>query len=107
MFSGEAKPILPVEAKIIDELSFAEQLKENRVRFFGNGSAKCKDVLQNRNAIFVENVYPSAQYMGTLAYDQFLRKDFVDLVYFEPFYLKEFMIRKPQGNESEVNKMKV
>lgn len=107
VFSAERNPILPVEAKIIDESSFAEQLKEGRVHFFGNGSSKCKNVLQSKNAIFVENIYPSAKHMGALAYDQFVRKDFVDLVYFEPFYLKEFMIRKPQSNESEVNKMQV
>jgi tRNA threonylcarbamoyladenosine biosynthesis protein TsaB len=107
IFSGQAEPIRPVEAKIIDASSFAEQLKEKRVHFFGNGSSKCKDVLQSGRAIFVENIYPSAKHMGALADDQFQRKDFVDLVHFEPFYLKEFMIRKPQGNESGVNKMTV
>jgi tRNA threonylcarbamoyladenosine biosynthesis protein TsaB len=40
-----------VEAKVIDEFSYADLLKENQVFFIGNGAMKCRDVIQSENAV--------------------------------------------------------
>jgi tRNA threonylcarbamoyladenosine biosynthesis protein TsaB len=79
-----------IEAKIIDEHAFEAELAEQAICFFGNGSAKCKEVIQSPNAYFIDNVLPQAQYMGTLA-EQLPQLDIKQVAYYEPFYLKEFV----------------
>lgn len=61
--------------------------------FFGDGMPKCKEVLnQVKNATFLENIVPSSNGLGELSYKKFLNNQFEDVAYFEPFYLKDFMI---------------
>lgn len=81
-----------VEAKIIDEHSFADILAEQPMYFFGNGADKCKQVLKSNNAHFIRGVVPDAQYMGQLAEQQTAQMlDIKQVAYYEPFYLKEFV----------------
>jgi tRNA threonylcarbamoyladenosine biosynthesis protein TsaB len=87
--------IQPVEAKIIDETSFAELLEKQRIIFFGDGAAKCKSAITHSNAIFIDNITPLASALGVLAYVKFQERQVEDLVHFEPFYLKDFLIKKP------------
>ena len=84
----------PVEAKIIDENSFSEFLERKKVFFFGDGSAKCATIMKSTNAIFLENIFPSAATLGMLAYCRFQVGQTEDLVTFEPFYLKDFVAKK-------------
>lgn len=81
----------PVVAKIIDQNSFAEELAQGPLLFFGDGVDKCQDVLTHTNAHFEFGVYPSATNMIPLAQDKFQNQDFKDVAYFEPFYLKDFV----------------
>ena len=79
-----------VEAKIITEESFAEY-KGKKLLFCGNGAPKCKDVLACDGFAFLDDIYPSAEFMGELSEAAFSAGRFEDLVYYEPFYLKEFI----------------
>lgn len=84
--------------KVIDENSFSEELRDHPVYFFGNGASKCKEVLAHQsNATFIEGVHPGAHTVGEIAYEKYLKQDFENTVYFEPVYLKEFMVKKPSG----------
>jgi tRNA threonylcarbamoyladenosine biosynthesis protein TsaB len=95
VFTGNLESVLPVDARIIDEHSFNELLANYPVIFFGNGAAKCKPLLAHQpNALFVDDVYPSARYTGILAYQRFIKNTFENIAYFEPFYLKEFFYKK-------------
>ncbi len=88
------------QAKIIDESSFEKLLGTDKIIFFGNGVTKCKPVLDySPNAIFIENIEPSAEHIGSLAWQAFQQKEFEDLAYFEPFYLKDFIAKKPSANK--------
>jgi len=78
-------------AKIIDENSFAEVLGRNKILFFGNGAAKCSEVIKHQNAIFIDEIFPLAVNMSPLADKAFIENEFVDVAYFEPFYLKSFV----------------
>ena len=51
---------------------------------------KAQEILQISGADFNENVYPSAKYLIKKSVEKFNRKDFEDVAYFEPFYLKDF-----------------
>ena len=82
-----------IQADILDSNSYKNELKE-KVIFFGDGSDKAKEVIKNRNAIFIADFHPSANFIGMLSYQKFLNSDFEDLAYFEPFYLKDFVAGK-------------
>jgi tRNA threonylcarbamoyladenosine biosynthesis protein TsaB len=95
---AELQVLQPVEAKVIDESSFGDFLQQGRMIFFGNGAMKCEHLLQHAHALFLDKVFPSASMLGILAYEKFQREEFENLVSFEPFYLKEFLVKKPGGN---------
>ncbi len=86
-----------ITAQIIDESSYNQVLKSKKVLFFGNGSDKCKTVLKNDNAIFFNGFYPSARDMVKLSQKEFLARNFKDVAYFEPYYLKEFVATTPKN----------
>jgi len=79
-----------ISADIIDSESYDEILNEKSVYFFGNGADKCKTTITHPNALFIDNIVPLAENMITLAVKAFEANKFVDVAYFEPFYLKEF-----------------
>lgn len=89
----DLKPILPIAPQVIDESSFHDLLQQNKVLFFGDGATKCKAVIQHANAHFVEGIYPQASKMGELAFLKMESGELEELESFEPFYLKEFMIK--------------
>nr|WP_315244478.1 tRNA (adenosine(37)-N6)-threonylcarbamoyltransferase complex dimerization subunit type 1 TsaB [uncultured Flavobacterium sp.] len=81
----------PILAEVIDENSFKDFTET--IYFVGDCAEKCKLVLTNENFIFLEDVkYPSAAAMSKISYDKYQKSDTVDVAYFEPYYLKDFMI---------------
>ncbi len=97
LFDKNGKAIRETSAEIIDENSFAQELSLNPLSFAGSGAAKCKTLLSgNGNALFQDNFEPSAKFMIPLAMDRFLQKQWEDIAYFEPFYLKEFKASPPK-----------
>lgn len=87
------------EAKILDENSFQE-FKDKRVLFVGDGANKTKEIVQLPNAEFNSDIYPSAQYLVKKTLEKIESKDFEDIAYFEPFYLKDFHgVKKKQKSE--------
>lgn len=78
-----------ISADIIDNESYIPILDNNIVYFFGNGAEKCKTAITHPNARFLHNLYPLAENMISLAEKSFTIQQFVDVAYFEPFYLKE------------------
>jgi tRNA threonylcarbamoyladenosine biosynthesis protein TsaB len=97
LFDQEGKAVRETSAEIIDENSFAEDLNARPIVFAGSGAAKCTTLLSgNSNALFLDNFESSAKYMIPLAMDRFLQKQWEDVAYFEPFYLKEFKAGAPK-----------
>lgn len=90
--------ITPTEAKVLDVTSF-EEFKDKKVIFVGDGAKKAKEILQLPNADFNDEIYPSAQYLVKKTLDKIKNKDFEDIAYFEPFYLKEFHGVKKKKSE--------
>jgi tRNA threonylcarbamoyladenosine biosynthesis protein TsaB len=80
-----------VQAEIIDATSFNEYLNKNTVYFLGDGAEKCKALISHKNAIFIDDKFPSAKEMSALSYEKYKKNDIEDVAYFEPFYLKDFV----------------
>ena len=91
IFDVKFEKIRETQAEVITENSF-ETISET-VYFVGDCADKCKSVITKSNFIFLEEKkYPSATAMSILSFSKFQNKDFEDLAYFEPYYLKDFMI---------------
>lgn len=98
VYDASLNEIESTKANIIDESSFKELLETKKIAFFGNGSSKCAELLgKNPNAIFIDGIDPLATEMGAMAWSAFNDKEFVDVAYFEPFYLKEFIATTPKN----------
>jgi len=96
LFDDALLAVKQTEAKVIDEQSFEPELNRGSVFFFGNGSDKCRAIIKHSNARFIHDIVPSAKDMGELAHAKWQLGQVEDLATFEPFYLKDFMIRKPK-----------
>lgn len=90
-------PLMDTAAVIVGKESFAEYLESHPVWFYGNGAAKCADVIHHPNAHFLPDVHPLAKWMFPLAEKAFYDGKFEDVAYFEPFYLKDFVASKPRN----------
>jgi tRNA threonylcarbamoyladenosine biosynthesis protein TsaB len=93
IFNVDYLKVRKIEAEIIDTNSYSEI--ENNIHLVGDGIAKFKDVLTDDKFIFHEDiVYPSANEMSLLSFEKYKKSDFVDVAYFEPYYLKDFILNK-------------
>lgn len=97
VYNQDLNEIKPVEAAIIGTDFLAEETSNHQLILFGNGAAKCRDILSFRNNIvFLDNIGASANSVALLAEKKFFEHEFVDTAYFEPFYLKDFIAAKPR-----------
>lgn len=90
IFDAQLNTVRDIKAEIIDENSYGEYTQQ-QVFLFGDGALKCAEILNRPNIHIVPNIHPSAQYMISFAHQKFAAKDFEDVAYFEPFYLKDFV----------------
>ena len=92
LFDADVKKAGETQAEIITEDSYKELLQTGKkVYFAGDGSAKCSGVITSENAVFVDSIEPDAANMAELAERRLRNGEFVDVAYFEPFYLKDFV----------------
>lgn len=98
IYDQQMQPVRKIQADIIDHLSFAEILKNHKILFFGNGAGKCKSSIVHPNALFLEDVITSARHLAKPANEAYLQGRFVDVAYYEPFYLKDFVATIPTKN---------
>jgi tRNA threonylcarbamoyladenosine biosynthesis protein TsaB len=92
IFDKEHQKIREIKAEIIDNTSFAEELERGEVYFLGDGAQKCKETITHKNAVFVDDKFPSSIEMAELSYQKYNNNNFEDVAYFEPFYLKDFIV---------------
>ena len=96
VYDRALKPVREVQADVVDADTYREWLDRGPVCFFGNGAAKCMEVINHPNARLIEDVEPLAKRMMPLAERRFLNEQFEDVAYFEPFYLKDFVAKMPK-----------
>lgn len=88
--------IMKPQPLILDESSYSYELARAKVAFFGNGSEKARKVITSPDAIFIPDVVPLASDMIALAERSYARREFIDLAYSTPEYLKDFQAIKPK-----------
>ncbi len=93
-YNDELLETKKTEAKIVDENSVREFASKNTTYFFGDGMPKCKTLLQTFPGVkFIDNIIPSSANMLNLALIKYKAKQFEDIAYFEPLYLKEYFFK--------------
>lgn len=93
IFNNDLEKISETKAEILSTESYAEI--NEKIYFVGDCQEKCQTVLTKNNFEFLpEIVYPSANEMSKISYQKFENKQFEDVAYFEPFYLKDFLLTK-------------
>lgn len=90
--NGNNEIIKDTFAEIITEESFAE-FSEEKIYYFGNGAEKCMSVLDSKKFELIPNIVNSSEKMIKISYEKFLNKQFENLAYYEPFYLKDFVAK--------------
>lgn len=97
LYDEKGNVVRETRAEIVDENSFMEYLGKNRIIFAGDGALKCRSIFENHpNAVFSEDFQTSAKFMIPLSEEKYDQKEFDDLAYFEPYYLKDFIAGKPR-----------
>lgn len=95
LFDENGHEIEAPNAKIVEENTFDNELNQYTTVFCGNGAPKCKEILSKYpNATIIYEPI-SAKNMISIANRKFLKKEFEDVAYFEPFYLKDYVAAKP------------
>lgn len=88
---SNGKKLKEISADVIDESSYQEF---EPFVYFGDGAEKLFDIWKNRNCTIDTSICSSAKGQCKLAYAKYEVEDFEDLAYFEPFYLKDFIVGK-------------
>ena len=88
IFDKNHKILKPPTSRIISRDFFHDFPKKKKV-IFGNAAEKCKGVFNSKEFKYIVDIKnPSSKEMGEISYTKFLIKDFANLAYCEPLYLK-------------------
>ena len=90
------QPLAAPTPLILEPDSYEKYTAESKVYFGGNGSDKARDVIKNPNFIWVEDVNPLAVDMPALSEKAYMNRQFLDLAYCTPSYLKDYQATKPK-----------
>ena len=86
VFDANGKTLQEIDAIVLTEDSFSDF---EPFIVLGDGAAKCKEMWGHRNITWNEKVLSSAKGQATIAYEKFQKKEFENLAYFSPIYLKD------------------
>ena len=90
VFNSKHEEIRGIRAEILTSESFSDI--DSTIYFIGDCAEKSTTVLNQKNHVYLDTiVYPSAKDMSAMAYEKYKKNDIVDVAYFEPFYLKDFV----------------
>jgi len=95
LYTNGLKELMPAQALILNNNSFAEILETKTITFFGNGSTKFQAIIQHPNAVF-KTIEANATHVAYLAHQAYKEGKIADLAYSEPFYGKEFYSPAPK-----------
>jgi tRNA threonylcarbamoyladenosine biosynthesis protein TsaB len=92
VFDAAGNNIRETRAEIIQKESFLEYAEKGSVLLIGDGAEKCRELLEHPNFNF-QAALPTAVEMGEISYKKFKAGNFENVAYFEPYYLKDFMLQ--------------
>ena len=107
LFDRALNEVKPISSDIVTEDYLKDYLDNHPIYLIGDGSEKCEEIIKHPNAHFIKGVRAMASDMMALAIQAYNKKDFVDVAYFTPNYLKDFVAKMPKNPLDELDeKMK-
>lgn len=97
VYNPELGALKDITADIIENNTYAEF---EPFVYFGDGAEKLTEMWQSKQRIYDSTIHASAKGQIFLAYQKLQRREFEDVAYFEPFYLKEFIALKKKGQST-------
>ncbi len=94
MEDHQGNTIWDAQPKILDKNSLNNF--KNPIYVFGNGMPKFRQIANQENLIFIDDIYPDAANMGRSSLEKYQASEFEDTAYFEPNYLKEWQTTTPK-----------
>lgn len=85
---------MPVTALTLEKTSFEKELSKATVLYFGNGSIKCKNTIEQHVNAFFEDIHYSGAHIAQCLLKSFKHNEFQNLAYAEPLYVKDFYLGK-------------
>ena len=96
IYDRALKPVREIGADVVTEETYKNYLDRHSVYFFGNGAKKCIETINHPNARLIEGIEPLAKWMQPLAERRLLNGQTEDVAYYVPYYLKDFVAKKPK-----------
>lgn len=93
VFDNDHNEIRETKAEVITEDSFNEYSSFSKVHIVGSGAEKCQEIMDRNNFHFNTSIVPSAREMAAISFRKFQQNVFEDVAYFEPYYLKDFVLQ--------------
>ena len=93
VFDHQYQELRETKAEVITEQSFEEFTTYDTIHLIGSGAEKCQGILAHPNFNVHPEIVPSAKEMIQLAQAKYDGNDLEDLAYFEPYYLKDFILQ--------------
>jgi tRNA threonylcarbamoyladenosine biosynthesis protein TsaB len=98
-FDGTGLRVFHTRAEVLNPMSFPEAKGYAAIKYFGDGAEKGLEIFgQPPEFTFIPGGIANAMSMVQMAERAFIQRDFSDVAYFEPFYLKDFVAGKPKKN---------
>lgn len=94
VYDSNYKKLRETKVEEVKPDSFAQYAAQGKVYIIGSGAVKCREILQHPNFVFDDSIIPSAKEMCQLSYREFKANNFQNTAYFEPDYLKDFIIQQ-------------
>lgn len=94
IFDKDLSEIRATTAQIIDEASFKDYYSNKTIHILGSGAEKIAATLNHPNISYNLKTQPSSKQMAVLSYAKYSENSFEDVAYFEPYYLKDFVIQQ-------------
>lgn len=97
VYKNDGETLLQPCPMVLNEESFLEFGAFRPILFVGDGAEKAKIILNNNSYWkFMGYQYPVAD-IGSAVFKSFINRQFQDLAYAEPFYLKDFYMAPPKN----------
>jgi tRNA threonylcarbamoyladenosine biosynthesis protein TsaB len=92
LYNLNLEELAPPRATIVDEFFLQEELKQNSIIFTGSGALKFKQICSAESALFNDSIFSSAEDLAVISEQYFQKKQFSNVAYVEPIYLKDFFM---------------
>lgn len=90
-FNSEKKQLTEISCPEINENFITKHGKYEELLFLGEGALKFKNMFKKSPVLIVDEPLNSSKGMSLFTFEKFSKKEFENLSYFNPFYLKDFI----------------